>query len=82
MGWGKKYRQCKKEENGEVSCISYKPSKEGKKIVTATIKANLSPDCSVDLLDSDGDTNDVADLEEHLSKHVRVKCNKNSPSDL
>jgi hypothetical protein len=78
---GKRYRKCQLDESGtNIDCVAYSPDKTGKKIVTATIRATLTSDCQVAINDSDGDTNDIADLEEHLSKRVRTKCNK--PSNI
>ena len=78
---GQRYRKCQLGDYGHsVECISYKPDKTGKKIVTSTIKAILTEDCSVAVIDSDGDPSDLEDLEEHLSKRVRTKCKQ--PSNL
>lgn len=74
---GKRYRKCVQEDSGEVSCVAYKPQRDGKKIPTATIRATLTPDCLVGISESDGDQNDIEELEEYLSKSTKVKCKKN-----
>lgn len=74
---GKRYRKCVQEEDGSVSCVAYKPTRDGKKIPTATIKAVLTSDCSVAINESDGDQSDIAELEEYLGNSTKVKCKKN-----
>lgn len=72
----KRYKKCQQNEEGAIDCVSYRPQKDGKKVVTATIKAQLSPDCRANVTDIDGDSNDIAELEDYLGKHVRTRCNQ------
>lgn len=74
---GKKYIKCNDNGDGSKSCIMYRPTNDGKKIVTASIKVNLSPDGFVAIDDVDGDQTDIAQLEEYFRK--RAKVNSNSP---
>lgn len=73
---GKKYRQCKQNDDGSLDCISYRPTKDSKKIVTASIRAIQTQDCKTVISEVDGDPSDIADLEEYLGKKARNKCNK------
>jgi len=73
-----KYRKCVKNEDGSVDCVAYKPTRDGKKVVTANVKAIVTPECNVSVVESDGDPNDIADLEEYLGKNARGKCKKES----
>lgn len=78
---GKKYRKCVQDsQTGDVDCISYHPTKDGKKVVTATIKAQMNQNCEIAISDSDGDPGDIEDLEKHLSQRANLRCKK--PSEL
>ena len=77
---GKRYRKCQMNEDNSLDCIAYSPRSDGKKVVTASIKAQMSSDCNVNIIDQDGDPSDLEELEEHLSKRVRSKCKQ--PSNL
>ena len=80
---GKKNVKCQRNEDSSVDCIAYQSTREGKKIVTATLKGTVDPStCQISTIDHDGNETDIEMLEEHLGKRARVKCNKNSPSEL
>lgn len=78
----KRYIKCQKEEDNSISCLSYQPTKDGKKIPVASIRGTVDPSCSLNLMDQDGDPVEIEKLEEHLSKRAKVKCNKNTPSEI
>ena len=79
-GGSKRYRRCHLNEDGSVDCIAYKPTKDGKKIVTASIKATITPECSISTIDHDGSQEDIESLEEYLRTHAKAKCKQ--PSEL
>ena len=76
----KKYRQCKQREDGIIECLAYRPDKSGRKIPTAMITAQKTPDCKAFILDEDGDPKDLEELQSYLEKKMRVKCNTPSNS--
>ena len=71
-----RYRKCTKNEDGTIDCVAYKPTKSGEKTITATIKAQETPDCKMAIVSEDGDPKDLTELQEYLSKKVRLKCEK------
>ena len=71
---GKKYKKCVKNEDGTIDCVVYHPTKDGKKIVTATTKSQITPECTVNHIDVDGDPDDIEEIERYLGKAVRTKC--------
>jgi|GEM_PF-2850859 hypothetical protein len=75
---GKKYRECKTNQDGTISCLSYKPTKDGKKIVVASILAQKTPDCKAQIIDEDGNPDDLEELETYLEKKTGLNCNRAS----
>ena len=75
---GKRYRDCKSNPDGTISCIMYKPTKDGKKIVTASILAQKTADCKAQIIEDSGDMGDVEDLQNYLEKKTGLNCNRTS----
>ena len=75
---GKRYRECKINQDGTISCMSYSPKKDGKKVVVAHILAQKTPDCKAQIIEEDGDPDDLAELETYLEKKTGLNCNRAS----
>ena len=74
----KRYRDCQSNPDGTLSCIIYAPTKDGKKIVTASILAQKTPDCKMQIMESKGEPSDVDELTTYLEKKTGINCNRNS----
>ena len=74
----KRYRDCKSNPDGTVECIMYVPTKDNKKIVTARILAQKTPDCKAQIIEDSGDVGDVEDLQNYLEKKTGLNCSRSS----
>lgn len=75
---GKRYRECKINQDGTISCVKYVPQKDGKKVIVASILAMKTPDCKAQIMDEDGNPDDLEDLETYLEKKTGLNCNRAS----
>lgn len=75
---GKRYVKCEKNPDGSLDCVAYKPTKSGKKIVTATTKSVLTPDCQIAHENVEGDVGDLEFIEDYLNKRNLSKCKSKS----
>lgn len=76
--FGKKYRECNSNPDGTISCMMYRPTKDGKKIVVANIQAQKTPDCKAQIMSEDGDPSDLEELETYLQKKTGLNCQRGS----